>query len=436
MSMTIPEAHAEIRRLYDAAATIENKYPNGLTQDEHAEDYAEAKRLLGEIDGLEQKLGGLEEADARKRRILDNQKRLARPAQPHQHPDPNERGSETSVAVKMFGAQFVESSEYTNIIQSGVLNNPSNRVEMGVKLDGSLLDYLIHKALVYSGSGVGGPLIRPDRVSGLDFLYRQTTLLDLIPTAATTSNSIEYYEMTTSTNNAAPVAEATNSTGTTGTKPEGGVGWTLRTLPVATIAEWMPVTNQMLADAPAVRGIIDQTLLTHLTLALETQVLSGNGTAPNMLGILSNPSILTTGLGAGAGTSIDAVYHAMTAVMATGLSNPTASVWNPIDFEVVRLARENAASATLGGYLIGPPNVTGPTTLWGRPVILSLGMPVDTALVADFQGAMMLFDREQAAIRVGLANDDFLRNIQRVLAELRAVFALFRPTAACRVTGV
>ena len=49
---------------------------------------------------------------------------------------------------------------------------------------------------------------------------------------------------------------------------------------------------------------------------------------------------------------------------------------------------------------------------------------------------MMLFDREQAAIRVGLANDDFLRNIQRVLAELRAVFALFRPTAACRVTGV
>lgn len=436
MSMTVTEARAEIRKLYDAAAAIENKYPDGLTADDNHEDYAEAKRLLDEIDGLEQKLAGLEEADERKRRILENQKRLARPAQPHQHPDPNERGSEMSGAVKMFGAQFIDSQEYKNVVQSGVLNNPSNRVELGVKLDGSLLDYLIRKALVYSGSGVGGPLIRPDRVAGLDYLYRQTTLLDLIPTAATTSNSIEYYEMTTSTNNAAAVAEATNSTGTTGLKPEGAVAWVLRSLPIATIAEWMPVTNQMLADAPAVRGIIDQTLLTHLTLALETQVLSGNGTAPNMLGILSNPNILTTGLGAGAGTSIDAVYHAMTAVMVTGLSNPTASVWNPADFEVVRLARENSASATLGGYLLGPPNVTGPTTLWGRPVVLSLGMPVDTALVADFQGAMMLFDREQAAIRVGLANDDFLRNIQRVLAELRAVFALFRPTAACRVTGV
>lgn len=30
-------------------------------------------------------------------------------------------------------------------------------------------------------------------------------------------------------------------------------------------------------------------------------------------------------------------------------------VWNPIDFEAIRLARENAATGTLGGYLMGPP---------------------------------------------------------------------------------
>ena len=435
MSMTIAEAQAEIRSLYDRAAEIEHRYPDGLTADANAADHAEAKRLLGEIDGLEDKLSGLEDAEARKRRILDNQKRLARPSESHRQPDGAVTTDVTHGAVKMFGQQFVESADYKRATELGLFHNPANRVELSVQVEGSLLDYLLRKALVYSGSGVGGPLIRPDRVTGLDYLWRQTTILDLIPTASTTSNSIEYYEMTTSTNNAAAVAEATATTGTTGLKPEGAIGWTLRSLPVATIAEWVPVTNQFLADAPAARGLIDNQLLQHLQLALETQVISGNGAAPNMLGILSNPGILTTGLGAGSGTSIDAIYHAMTAVMVTGLSNPTASVWNPLDFETVRLARENAASGTLGGYLLGPPNVAGPTTLWGRPVVLAIGMPVDTALVADFS-QMMLFDREQGAIRTGTINDQFVRNMLTILAELRAVFSLFRPSAACRVTGV
>ena len=59
----------------------------------------------------------------------------------------------------------------------------------------------------------------------------------------------------------------------------------------------------------------------------------------------------------------------------------------------------------------------------------------DLAVVADFT-QMMLFDREQGNIRIGTINDDFTRNLQRILAELRAVFALFRPAATVKVTGV
>jgi len=434
MSMTIPEAHAEIRTRYDAAAAIEKRYPDGLTRDANHDDYEQVKKLLSEIDGLEAQLSGLEEADAQKRRIFENQKRLSQPANGHVQPSGAAPG-EAPAATKSFSRQFVESDEYKRLLDSGLLHNPSNHIEMGVRLDGKLLDYIAGKALVYGGSGVGGPLVRPDRRDGLDFLFRPATILDLIPTATTTSNTVEYWEQITSTNNAAPVAEATASTGTSGTKPEGGMTWALRSLPVATIAEHQPVTNQMLADAPALQGVIEQQLLTHLALALETQVVSGNGVAPNMLGILNNPSVLSMGLGAGTGTSADAVYHAMTAVMVTGLSTPTASVWNPLNFETIRLSRESAASATQGGYLLGPPNVAGPTTLWGRPVVLAIGMPQGTAVVADFT-QMMLFDREQGNIRIGTINDDFTRNLQRILAELRAVFALFRPAATVKVTGL
>ena len=430
MSMSIPEAHAEIRRLYDAAAAIEGKYPDGLTQDDSAEDYAEAKRLLGEIDGLEAKLSGLEDAAARRARILDNQKRLSKPAEHHVQPhggDPVD-----GRVVRSFSEQFVDAPEYKRLLDSGVLTSPMNRVELNVKLDGSLMAYLMRKALVYSGSGTGGPLIRNDRVAGLDYLYVDTTLLDLIPTGSTSSNAIEYYEQTLSTNNAAWVAEASATTGTSGTKPEGALGWVLRTVPVSTLAEWVPVTNQMLADAPGIESMIRNQLLAHLQRKLQTDIISGNGTPPNPTGILNWPGVLSMAAGTNA---IDAVYNAMVAIQVTGLGNPTASVFNPADFSAIRLARENAASGTLGNYLMGPPNTSGATTLWGRPVVLSTAMTQDTAIVADFT-ATMLFDREQASIRVGLANDDFIRNMQRILAELRAAFVVLRPTQGVKLTGV
>jgi HK97 family phage major capsid protein len=439
MLMTADELKAEIASHYERASEIENKYPGALTREVNADDYAKVKAELSTVDKLEDLLKGVEESDERKARYAENLARLRKPTVPHIQPsgDPSRNGGSPG-SIKMFGQQFVESEEYKRILESGVLNNPANRVEFGVKLEGSLLDALMGKALVYGGSGVAGPLIRPERIPGLDFLWRDTSFLDMIPTGTVSVNAIEYYEMTLSQNNAAFVAEATATTGTTGLKPEGAIAWTLRSAPVSTLAEWIPATLQMLADAPFMEGLIRQQLLTHLQLALETGIISGNGVAPNPLGLLSNPNIQTIGLGAGSGTAIDAIYHAMTAVMVTGLANPTASVWNPLDFEGIRLAREATAGTTglLGGYLMGPPNLTGPTTLWGRPTVMSLGMPAKTAVTADFQRAVMLFDREQAAIRTGTINDQFVRNMQTILAELRACFVTFRPLAVCRVTGL
>jgi hypothetical protein len=61
-------------------------------------------------------------------------------------------------------------------------------------------------------------------------------------------------------------------------------------------------------------------------------------------------------------------------------------------------------------------------------------VPENTVIVADFT-QMTLYDREQSAVRVVTINDQPIRNMSTLLAELRAAFALFRPTAVCRVTG-
>ena len=62
-------------------------------------------------------------------------------------------------------------------------------------------------------------------------------------------------------------------------------------------------------------------------------------------------------------------------------------------------------------------------------------MTENTILAGDFQLGCQLFDREQAAIKVGTIDDQFVRNMQTILAEMRAAFAVFRATAFCRVTG-
>ena len=435
MSMSIPEAKAEIASLYDRAATIENRYPDGLTQDANAEDYNEAKRLLGEIDSLEQKLSGLEDAATQKQRILENQKRLSRPVERHEQPELEAGQGDGRKAVQMFGQQFIESEDYRNAVKSGVLANPQSRVEFGIQVKGSLLAYLTRKALMYSGTGVGGSLIMEDHRPGIiDILQRDTSVLDLIPSTSTTSNLIEYVKEDTFTNNAAEVAEATVTTGTTGTKPESALAYSVATSAVSTIAHWIPITNAMLADAPAMEGIIRNRLITGLNLRLEAELVGGDGNAPNLRGILNTTNVQTLGLGTD--SVVDAAYKAMNQVMVTGLASPTGFVFHPNDWQAVRLSRENAATGTLGGYLYGPPSVQGPQTLWGRPVALAIGMTENTLLVGDFGMGCMLFDRENAVIRVGTINDYFVRNMQVILAELRAAFVVFRPTAFARVTGV
>jgi HK97 family phage major capsid protein len=441
-NMSLSECMAESRSRYEKAAAIEAKHPNGVTPDA-GEDFAEVKKLLTEIDLIETRTSELEDAGNRKTRILDNTKRLSKPAQGHTQPQGNDDGGSKNI-IQMFGAQFAEDPQYKAIVESGALNNPMAKTPLQVQLKGSLLAYLSRKALVYSASGQGGNLIVNDRMPGfVDILQRQLTLLDLLPSTQTTSNLIEWVREVTYTNNAAEVAEATATTGTTGTKAESGLTFDLQTSPVQTIAHWIPVTNAMLADAPQIRGIIDARLIYGLNQRLETEALNGDGNTPNLRGILNTTNIQTLGLAAGATYGgqvnvVDAAYAAMVQVQVTGLANPNAFVFDPVDWAAVRLMRESAVTGNVnpGAYLYGPPSVAGPMTLWGRPVVEAIGMVDNTMLVGDFQLGCMLFDREQAAIRVGTINDQFVRNMQTILAELRAAFVVFRPTAFARVTGV
>lgn len=424
---------AEIKTHYERAAAIEKKYPDGPITEAAEED--EVKHLLKTIDSMEDRLAPLEQADERKSRIFGNVERYNKTAEgAGRHKHATAFDPEFEKFLKSPGQEFIESAEFKAIIQGGKLNNPNNKVEFSVDVNGSLLQ----KALVYSISTGGGANVFPQYLPGVSVpaLFRELTVLDLISRGTTESNLIDYVQETLpATNSAAPVAEATATTGTSGTKPEGAVAYTLQSTPVRTIAWWIPITNRMLADAPLLRSVIDNRLLLGLNLTLESQVITGDGTGENFTGITNATGINVTGIGSGL-NRLDAIFQGMTQVRVTGLSRPTGVVLHPLDFQTIRLTRESLATATQGGYLMGPPNLQGATTLWGLPIVQSLGVAAGTGVTGDFAMGCMLFDREEAAVRVGYINDQFVRNMQTLLAELRAAFVVWRGAAFSKITGM
>lgn len=424
-NMNLAEMKQQSVARAEAAGAIEAKFLDKVMP-QAEED--EVKRLLSEVDALEANIQALEERHGRNDRIqgvLDKYRQPVRPGQAAQ-------GERQPMSP---GDQFTRGGAYLDLKNRGIFDSSLNRVDFGVPMaDGTSL--LQWKTLLFASSATsGGSLVANDVRPGiLEVLQREINILDLLPKLTTDSDTVEYVQQTSFTNNAAAVAEATGNarTGTDGTKPESAMAMQTVTAAVRTIAHWLPVTNRMLSDASQIRGFINSQLLLGLALAVEGLVLTGDGTGENFTGLL-NAGINT--MAKGAYNEVDALFHARTIARTASKLAPTAIVLNPVDYEQVRLLRENAATGTLGQYLMGPPNTLGIPTVWGLPVVESEAMTADTALVGNFTQGCALFDREQSAVRVGTINEQFIRNIQTILAEQRAAFVVWRPTAFTRVTG-
>jgi HK97 family phage major capsid protein len=253
------------------------------------------------------------------------------------------------------------------------------------------------------------------------FYARPLTIRDLVTTGTTEADAIEYAIEGTFTNAAAPVAEATASSGSSGAKPESSMAWTQTSTSVKTIAHWIPVTRRALADAGQLQMYIESFLRYGLDEELEDQMLGGSGSGENFTGIRNTSGIQTQAWDTDILTTL---RRARTKVRVTGRSTPTAYVLHPNDWEDIDLLKDNE-----GRYYYGGPSVLGQPRLWGLPVVESEGETEGFGHVADWRRAVLL-DREQAQIFVSDSHSDFFtRNLVAVLAELRAAFFVLRPSA-------
>jgi HK97 family phage major capsid protein len=250
----------------------------------------------------------------------------------------------------------------------------------------------------------------------------RTTVGDLLLPGTTSGQLIEYYEETTFTNSAAEVTEGS-------VKPESALAFTLRQDNVRKIGTWIPVTDEMLADVPFFESYLRQRLGFMVKQREEQQLINGNGTAPNIRGILNRTGIqVVTGY---AMSTIDSIFAAMTEVRVDAFSEPNAMVVHPRDWFDIRTSKD-----TTGNYLLGPATSEGDEIVWGLRIVQTTAIPQNTGLVGDFRQGQV-FRRSGIDITISSEHSDyFIYNKLAVLAEERLALAVYRPAAFCKVEAL
>jgi HK97 family phage major capsid protein len=289
-----------------------------------------------------------------------------------------------------------------------------------------------YRALITSADASAGTLVPPDFKGLLEpGRVRPLTIRDLVASIPTTSDAPEWVREVSRVSAAAPVAEATGANTSaladaTGRKPEGALVFEKAVVAIRTFAEWVAATKRIIADATQLREYIDSYLTYDLGLELEDQIVAGTGTGENFAGILNTVGTIPVGPPAAGQSLVHVLRRGIREVRVQGRTAPSAILMNPTDGETLDLLqRNNEPNHFLSDPMAAP---AARPSLFRVPIVETDAVPAGTAIVGDFRKAI-LFDREQSNISLGTVNDDFIKNIVRILAEFRAGFVVARPSA-------
>ena len=249
---------------------------------------------------------------------------------------------------------------------------------------------------------------------------RQNLLIrDLIPTTPVTGQAFTYFKELLHTMGAGMVAEGA-------AKPTSNVTFEQITDTIKKIAVWMPVTDEALDDVPQLYSYIQELLRYDLELKREGQILKGDGTGNNLNGIMTQATVFDPSLSKETDTAIDTVRRAIYQARKQSKLPADAVVMSDLDWMNIELQKDGE-----NRYLFA--NLQGLVTpvLWGRPIVASDSMDEGDGsttggefLTGSFQQGARIYDRMGYTIKVGMINDDFIKNQRAILVEERLGLAV------------
>lgn len=303
----------------------------------------------------------------------------------------------TTPVIESAGAEFIKSEQFKQLVAG---DRQIARLEL--------------KNTVTSSGTTVFPQQNQAIISG-DF--KPLTIRQLLRSVPVSSNAVYSLREASWTNNAAEVSQGA-------AKPESALTMEQYNVTIQTVAHFIKVTNQLLADAPAVMAYIDTRLRDGLAQRIDAQLLNGNGTSPNLSGITDSGNY-TAYTATSDDLLFDAINRAKYALWAKGYM-PDAVIVNPADWGAAERTREGAGT---GMYLAGLPGTNSAMNPFGVRIVLSNNMTAGKFAIGAFDQAAVVYNRSGAVVEMGYVNADFTNNVVTLRAEERLALAVEKPSA-------
>jgi HK97 family phage major capsid protein len=284
---------------------------------------------------------------------------------------------------------------------------------------------------VVGGWTAGVPFLTDYDRTIVQALRIRLTVGDLLSQGTISGNAISYLVEGAMEGDFTTVAEA-------GAKPQiHFVNPTAVTEALKKIAGFIKMTDEFLEDADFLVSEINNRLLYQLGYFEEQQLLNGNGTGQNLVGLL-NRSGIQTETAAGPTDNADAIFRAITKIQVNSGLPADGLVIHPTDYQTFRLQRDGNDQYYGGGFFqneYGNGGIMQNPPLWGMRTVVTPAIAAGTVLVGAYQMAATLY--RKGGVRVESTNShasDFTNNLVTVRAEERVALAVRVPLGFCETT--
>jgi len=292
-----------------------------------------------------------------------------------------------------------------------------------IRIEGAAADELLSRKDYLSNSGAGYQatgVLPIDRVSGITPEPRQQLYLaDLLPKRTTDRALIDFVRVATPMSAAQPQIEMSP-------KFESEPTLTSVSEKVQTIAIFSVASRQILEDLGDLAMFLQTSQKYYLDLAVELQLLAGDGVDPQLNGLIPQAASFNTGLlvGSAGYNRIDIVGRAIQQIQRSKEIAPSWVVLNPDDWWSARLQKDS-----LGRYILGDPSQTAEAQLFDLTVLSTVNITPGTFLLGNSSPiASELRIRSEVTYEIATQNEDqFVKNLITARSECRLALITKRP---------
>jgi HK97 family phage major capsid protein len=245
---------------------------------------------------------------------------------------------------------------------------------------------------------------------------RPIHIRELLPGGQMGGNHFVFLKETSHDGDPATVAEGA-------AKPQMDVNLAEVSSPAQVIAAWLQISNQMLYDVEALTNYVSNRMLERLYCIEDNQLLSGNGTAPNFLGINSAGNFTAATAASGSAVPVELLIDAIAQLAALN-RRPSGIILSPVDYYNLVINKASTSGLyNLPSVVTNTPD--GTISITGVPVIWTAEQAAGTYTVGDFTNGTSLMFRESPRIQFFVDATLAKANKTLIRIEERAAFSVY-----------